>query len=272
MIAGSNYYEWNELSTIIDFDGHYNHAVNIYLNGKLILERDFGQYTVCNLDENNYDSNKWGYFNEDGYLHSGWELNGGILESNTHISYELNIWYYNEFSNNYIMIDQNYFDWMISGSLNSMDWHERPRVNIQLDFMYIGLYVYDLTMMIGDTVVDRTVANMEVLNTNYAEEYLDLYSRIEMEDWANNQPNVLRFEYGICCDVADLSSYTLKISISLFDEEINEFIPVEQETISMKDVASNRGDYWNSWYYYIPETGIYHVTMDWIDSNGVIQA
>lgn len=271
MIAGSKNYDWNEIPILVDFNGQYSHEVNIYLNGTLISEHNFETRTVCPLTENNYNSEKYGYFDENGYLYSSWNLNG-YVEANTHISYELNIWYYNEFSNNYIMIDQNYFDWVVSGSLNNMDWYERPRVSINLDFMYVGLYIYDLTIIVGDTVIDRTVVNMDVLNTNYEEEYLDLYTRIEMEDWANNQPNVLRFEYGICCDLADISSYTGKIIISLFDEELNEFIPVEQETIIIPVHEANRGDYWNNWYYYISETGIYYATLYWIDSNGVIQA
>ena len=124
-------------------------------------------------------------------MHTYWNAEGGFVEDNTLIKFELNYWFMNEFSDNYIMVEHNVQDWVMSGSLNTLDWYERPRVEHSFNFMYVGSYLYDITITVGDKVIDRTVFELEITEVSMGMEMEDFYLDIDLETWDSDIPDVI---------------------------------------------------------------------------------
>ena len=267
VLDGTSYQHELEMPVIIDFEGRYQLMVYVYLDDQLVYERDRGTLDYCsntNVDIRTYSDV---YFNEYmGYMRTYWNAEGGFAGDNTPINFELNYWFMNEFSNNYIMVEHYVQDWVVSGNLNSLDWHERPRVEHRFSFMYVGSYLYDITITVGDKVIDRTVFEIEITEVSMGMEMEDFYLDIDLENWNTDIPDVIRLNYGICCEFQNIFDYVLEIDVKLLDEDLNEFISIASWEVYPRD--RGYGDFWNEEYFFVQETGQYLISMQWLGPDG----
>ena len=265
ILDGTSYGHELQMPVVIDFEGNYQLMTYVYLDDQLVYERNHNTRNYCSDTE---DFRSWdsAWFDESrGTMGTYWNLEG-FLEDNTTIYFELNFWYMNEFSNNYIMVEHYVKDWVMSGNLNSLQWYERPRVEHRFDFMYIGSYLYDITIKVGDKVIDRTVFEMDITEVSIGMEWEDFYLNIDLDNWFSNLPDTIRLNYGICCQLRNLLDYVLEIDIKLLNEDLNEFISIASWEVYPRD--NGYGDYWNEEYFFVPETGEYLISMQWVDPDG----
>lgn len=267
ILDGSSYEHQLEMPVVIDFEGRYQLMIYVYLDDQLVYESDRGTKDFCSNTNEDLRTYGGAYFDEYmGYMYTYWGMDEGFVGDNTPIKFELNYWFMNEFSNNYIMVEHSVRDWVLSGNLNSLDWHERPRADHRFSFMYVGSYLYDITITVGDKVIDRTVFEIEITEVSMGMKMEDSYLDIDLETWDSDIPDVIRFNYGLCCEILNIFDYVLEIDIKLLDEDLNEFISIASWEVHPRD--RGYGDFWNEEYFFVQETGEYLISMQWVGPDG----